>query len=263
MVAGDRDASRRGVVGGRGRRRRAAVRSVARWLTEPGVDALARTVRGCAGLAGDLDSLGAELVDLLGAGGFGVFAERAALLGLGSSGVVSRDGGCRLLPCTDGGLASSLALPSDVELIPAWLGVSVGDDRGTRISTRSRVDDARSCWGELAGPPAVLGGGRDPRTRRGAMVWFARCRQRHEAGDWATSTPRTGPSTTPPAARVRASCSPPTRCRSSTPGDIDQRQPRGPSASAHDRSAEFAFVKLRLNPPLYEESAPTSRPSAT
>ncbi|HEX7132974.1 MAG TPA: CoA transferase [Iamia sp.] len=57
-----------------------------------------------------------------------VLAERAAALGLGRRGPVSCGGATRLLPGRDGWLALSLPRPSDVELLPALLGVPVQDD---------------------------------------------------------------------------------------------------------------------------------------
>ncbi|MGH9138268.1 MAG: CoA transferase, partial [Acidimicrobiales bacterium] len=52
---------------------------------------------------------------------FDVLAERAALGGLRRAGQTSCGGATRLLRCTDGWLAVSLARPDDVASIPAWL----------------------------------------------------------------------------------------------------------------------------------------------
>lgn len=53
-----------------------------------------------------------------------LLGERAALLGLARGGTTSCGGATRLLPTADGWLAVSLARPEDVDLLPAWLGVT-------------------------------------------------------------------------------------------------------------------------------------------
>lgn len=69
-------------------------------------------------LTGRAAALGAELaVDPL-----AVLTERAAVAGLRRRSPVSCGGGTRLLPTADGWLAVALPRPSDVELVPAWLG---------------------------------------------------------------------------------------------------------------------------------------------
>lgn len=50
-----------------------------------------------------------------------LLGERAAIAGLRRGGERSCGGGTRLLPTSDGWLAVSLARPSDIELLPAWL----------------------------------------------------------------------------------------------------------------------------------------------
>lgn len=55
-------------------------------------------------------------------------AERAALLGLHRGGTASCGGATRLLRAHDGWLAVALPRPDDVELIPAWLGVTAPAD---------------------------------------------------------------------------------------------------------------------------------------
>lgn len=54
-----------------------------------------------------------------------LLGERAAIAGLRRAGDRSCGGATRLLPAADGWLALSLARPSDIELLPAWLGVAV------------------------------------------------------------------------------------------------------------------------------------------
>lgn len=55
------------------------------------------------------------------ADGLALLGERAALAGLGRAGAISCGGGTRLLRTTDGWLAVSLARPSDLDLLSAWL----------------------------------------------------------------------------------------------------------------------------------------------
>jgi hypothetical protein len=57
----------------------------------------------------------------------GVVAERARLEGLAPRGRTSCGGHTHLVPCADGWLAVSLARPSDVELVPAWLALAGAD----------------------------------------------------------------------------------------------------------------------------------------
>ncbi len=51
-----------------------------------------------------------------------LLGERAAIAGLSRHGSVSAGGTARLLPAGDGWIAVNLARPSDLELLPAWLG---------------------------------------------------------------------------------------------------------------------------------------------
>src|SRR3954471_3493434 len=58
-----------------------------------------------------------------------LLGERAAIAGLTRSGRVSAGGSCRLVQAVDGWIAVNLARPSDLELLPAWLGThGDGDD---------------------------------------------------------------------------------------------------------------------------------------
>ncbi|MGH8998525.1 MAG: CoA transferase, partial [Acidimicrobiia bacterium] len=64
--------------------------------------------------------------------------ERAALAGLVRQGDVSCGGTTRLLQCTDGWLALTLARAADVELLPAWLEEDTSaDDVAPRVAHRS------------------------------------------------------------------------------------------------------------------------------
>src|SRR5690606_13556100 len=62
------------------------------------------------------DRVGVDVAALLG--------ERAAIAGLTRNGATSCGGATRLLRCADGWCAVSLARPSDVDSIEAWLGVA-------------------------------------------------------------------------------------------------------------------------------------------
>lgn len=57
-----------------------------------------------------------------------VLTQRAQLMGLSRGGTQSCNRSCRLLEARDGWIALNLPRPSDVELLPAWLGIEVGTD---------------------------------------------------------------------------------------------------------------------------------------
>jgi len=57
-----------------------------------------------------------------------LLGERAAISGFSRRGAVSCGGSARLLPSADGWLAVSLPRQSDLEAVPAWLGVAVRDE---------------------------------------------------------------------------------------------------------------------------------------
>lgn len=95
--------------------------SGAQWLTDPRVPVPTRLVGTALGLIEYLDALGARLTDELPGRGLGVLGERAAALGLTTSGTTSCGGATRFVRAADGWLALSLARDADVELLPAWL----------------------------------------------------------------------------------------------------------------------------------------------
>ncbi|MEZ5183245.1 MAG: CoA transferase [Acidimicrobiales bacterium] len=64
-----------------------------------------------------------------------------------AGGTRSPGGGCHLLPCADGWFAISLARPTDVELLPAWLALA----GGPTPSTPTTADDLRPLVADLAG----------------------------------------------------------------------------------------------------------------
>lgn len=57
-----------------------------------------------------------------------VLGGRAHLMNLRRGGVQSCNRSCRLLEARDGWIALSLPRPSDIEMLPAWLGIEVGAD---------------------------------------------------------------------------------------------------------------------------------------
>ena len=95
--------------------------SGAQWLTAAGVGVPTAMVRRVAQLTSDLDAAGARIDAAVGSLGLGVLGERAAAVGLPPSGTSSAGGSCRLFNTAAGVCAVSLARPSDVELVPAWL----------------------------------------------------------------------------------------------------------------------------------------------
>jgi hypothetical protein len=106
------------------------------WLTGRGVQVPSSLVRTVAGLVTYLDRQGAGLASISTAEGVGLLAERAALLGFGRAGLdrsgrVSCGGATRLMRCTDGWIAVSLARPDDIASVSAWLGVAEESWAGT------------------------------------------------------------------------------------------------------------------------------------
>jgi hypothetical protein len=77
----------------------------------------------------------------------GVVAERARLEGLMPRGRTSCGGHTHLVPCADGWLAVSLARPSDVEVVPAWLALAGAD--------HAVAADWPAAVGGVAGAPLV------------------------------------------------------------------------------------------------------------
>src|SRR6267143_926295 len=57
-----------------------------------------------------------------------VLGGRAQLVNLRRGGVQSCNRSCRLLEARDGWIALSLPRPSDIEMLPAWLGIEIGAD---------------------------------------------------------------------------------------------------------------------------------------
>ncbi len=88
-----------------------------------------------------------------------LLGERAALAGLRAGGRTSCGGGARLLRCADGWIAPSLARPSDVELVPAWL--HLAGSHGVSVPPAADHDDGgidEEAWERLGGAVSTCGG---------------------------------------------------------------------------------------------------------
>jgi len=94
----------------------------------PGVEALGRRIEAATDEIDEIDDWPALL------------GERAAFDGFGPPSRISCGGAARLLPCADGWVAVNLARPSDIELVPAWLGIDITSD--------APLDDER--WATIA-----------------------------------------------------------------------------------------------------------------
>ncbi len=98
------------------------------WLTTPGVPTPTALVRAAMGAIARSDERGAGIADEFPAGGLGVIGQRAAFGALTASGRASCGGATRMIPAVDAWIAVSIARPSDVSLIPAWLEIDPVDD---------------------------------------------------------------------------------------------------------------------------------------
>ena len=82
-----------------------------------------------------------------------LIGQRAAITGCMRNGATSCGGSSRLVPAADGWVAVSLARPSDVELVPAWLGGPEIDERIAKLPAAEAVSRGRL----LGLPVAALG----------------------------------------------------------------------------------------------------------
>ena len=107
--------------------------------------------------------------------GSALLGERAAVFGHHRNGTMSNGGACRLVATNDGWLAVSLSRPSDIELLPAWLGSSVPSDPWTAVAALAAAGsaDALADRAQLVGiPVAVVGGqGQDEQYRARGQGW--------------------------------------------------------------------------------------------
>lgn len=105
------------------------------------------------GVVERIEQLAAPGVDPL-----ALLGERAAILELHRGGHVSCGGATRLLEAADGWIAISLARPDDVALLPAWLGVDVGDGAvGDDLWRPVAAAIRRSASGDLVESGRLLG----------------------------------------------------------------------------------------------------------
>ena len=74
------------------------------------------------------------LGDIVGLDPLALLGERAAIAGLARQGQTSCGGGTRLLRCSDGWLAATLARSEDRDLLGAWLGVDARDDPWAEVA---------------------------------------------------------------------------------------------------------------------------------
>jgi CoA-transferase family III len=107
-------------------------------LTAPSVATPVGVVRYVAGLVRQLDDRGAAVAQLVGHQGLGLLTERATLLGLRRSGLVSCGGATHLLRAADGWVAVSLARSDDFTSLPAWLGVDPSVDPWALVESAVR-----------------------------------------------------------------------------------------------------------------------------
>jgi crotonobetainyl-CoA:carnitine CoA-transferase CaiB-like acyl-CoA transferase len=112
------------------------------------------------GLADALARTSARVGRTVDVDGPALLGERAAFTGNARNGSTSVGGTCRLLRTADGWIAVNLARPVDLESVPAWLGVGVGDDPWPAIEEcvlgRGAVELAEG-GGDLGLPVGALG----------------------------------------------------------------------------------------------------------
>jgi CoA-transferase family III len=89
-----------------------------------------------------------------------LLGERAALLGLHRRGTVAPGGACRLLEAADGWIATTLARPDDLALLPAWLDIESGEDPWPAVAraVRTRGAEETVARARLLGLAAAVSG---------------------------------------------------------------------------------------------------------
>lgn len=102
--------------------------SGAQWLSPPQTPPPARLIDAVLRMTAALDERGAGMAQLVGSGGIGLLGERAAAVGLPPATSISCGGASRILATLDGWVVASMARPTDVELLPAWVGRDAGLD---------------------------------------------------------------------------------------------------------------------------------------
>jgi CoA-transferase family III len=86
----------------------------------------------------------------------GVLGGRAHLASLRRGGVQSCNRSCRLLEARDGWIALSLPRPSDIDMLPAWLGIEVGADPWTAAGQSVRRFDRAELAAMAEGLPLAF-----------------------------------------------------------------------------------------------------------
>lgn len=120
-------------------------------LTDP-ADAADLADRAAERWATKIEAAGRALGVAVAVGGPAALRQRAELEELPpAGGTTSPGGGCRLLRCADSWVAVSLARPTDVELVPAWLALAGAPDHELEPGV------ARCRAGALAEAAAVVG----------------------------------------------------------------------------------------------------------
>ncbi|MCU1485955.1 MAG: L-carnitine dehydratase/bile acid-inducible protein, partial [Actinomycetia bacterium] len=99
--------------------------------------------------------------------------ERAALAGLSRGGRTSAGGACHLVPAADGWFAVNLPRPSDVDLLPAWVGTA---DWRAAVAERpvAELDERAALLGLPVAVPGCVTDG--PEVRRPRAPWTTRSR---------------------------------------------------------------------------------------
>jgi hypothetical protein len=138
------------------------------WPDRPPVAGPAALAEGMERLAADVARFGGPVLD-----GPALAGERAAIAGLTRGGRTSAGGACRLVPTADGWLAVNLARPSDVDLLPAWVGTA---DWEPAVAERSSadLDDGAALLGLPVAVPGSVASA--PLVRRPRVPWASRPR---------------------------------------------------------------------------------------
>lgn len=103
---------------------------------------MARVALWCDALAEQLKRISSRIGIPVDIDGAALLGERAAVAGLVRQGATSCGGASRLLAAADGWIAVSLARPTDVDLLDAWLGCSLGADEAVPVADQT--------WGLVA-----------------------------------------------------------------------------------------------------------------
>lgn len=112
----------------------------------PPLAQMARIALSCDALAEHLNEISCRIGNPVQIDGAALLGERAAIAGLSRQGATSCGGASRLLAAEDGWIAVSLARPTDIELLAAWLEQSLGIASATPLT-----DQAWELIGDIVG----------------------------------------------------------------------------------------------------------------